>query len=446
MNKNTVKIAVRNITRQKKRSILLGSAIAFGVMIIILINGFTGGLNETMKENFTSLMGGHVYINGQEVLESGKVVNIIGDTDLLNKALDPVRDKIAEIHVRDETGRSEIIFGSKSAALILYGVNWDDEKLLKNTLIIKDGSFDALSDPKSIVIPDSVASKLGVKPGETVLVRLDTVTGQRNVGDFTVGAITKDPTGFSFVSAGYADISYLGELLGLKKGEFQYMNLYLKDIEQMDQVAASLTDTLKKIALVKDKESEDSKNEAHQRGMGFMMRGSTKSQEHWKGTKFSITTLNDVMEPVLQMIRILNIISVVLFVILLIITMVGLLNTFRMVLIERTREIGTMRAIGMQKKDIRNIFIMEALFLSLAGAAAGLVLALISMAVVGSITFHPQSSLGFFLLNQHLQFITSVKDILRIIAILSGMTLLAVYLPARRAARLGIADALRAKY
>ncbi len=446
MNTSIVKIAVKNISRQKKRSILLGSAIAFGVMIIILINGFTVGLRETMKENFTSLMGGHIYINGQEVLPSGKIVDIIGDRDLLNNALATARDDIKETHIRVQSGRSEIIFGSKSTSLLVYGVNWNEEKLLRDTLIVHQGSLDAVSNSNSIVIPDTVAEKLGVEVGESVLIRLDTVTGQRNVGDFIVAAITKDPGNFSFVSAGYADINYLGGLLGLKNGEFQYMNLYLKDISRMDAVSAKITEELKKTALIEEEDSEDTRNETHQRSMGFMMGGLTKTEDPWKGTKFSITTLNDVMEPVLQMIRILNIVSLSLFIILLTITMVGLLNTFRMVLIERTREIGTMRAIGMQKKDIRNIFLFEALFLSLAGAGFGLVVALLGMAAGGAVTFQTESSLGFFLLNQHIQFITSFKDIIRIILILSIMTLFAVYLPARKAAGLRVADALRTQY
>ncbi len=446
MSSNVIKIALRNITRQKKRSILLGSAITFGVMIIILLNSFTAGLTETIQENFTSLMGGHVYINGMEVTSSGKIVHAIGDKASLDQALEKVKDDIKEIHVRAQAGQSEIIFGSKSTRMLMYGVDWEEERLLEKTLILKEGSFDALSDPKAVIIPETVAEKLGVKAGETVLLRFDTVTGQRNVGDFVVGAISKDTSGFSFVSAGYADIAYLGNLLGLGEGEYQYVNLYLKDIHRMEAVAADLTSELKRIALVDVPDEKDTENNAHQKSMGFFMGGSTKTEDPWEGTKFSVSTLNDVMEPVLQMINILNAVALTLFLILLTITMVGLLNTFRMVLIERTREIGTLRAIGMHKKDIRNIFLFEALFLSLAGALAGLVIALIISSGVGAIAFKPESSLGFFLLNRHLLFITTFSGIMKVVVILSGMTLVSVYLPARRAARLKVANALRTQY
>ena len=44
-------IAFRNVVRQLKRSLLLGGAVAFGFFIFTLINGFTGGLINTVEVN-----------------------------------------------------------------------------------------------------------------------------------------------------------------------------------------------------------------------------------------------------------------------------------------------------------------------------------------------------------------------------------------------------------
>ena len=56
---------------------------------------------------------------------------------------------------------------------------------------------------------------------------------------------------------------------------------------------------------------------------------------------------------------------------------VGITNTFRMVVYERTREIGTMRALGFQRSQTRLLFLVEALLLSLSGVTAGMILAVI---------------------------------------------------------------------
>ena len=444
---NISKISMRNITRQKKRSFLLGGAIAFGVFIIITIGSFTAGMTETLKENFTSLMGGHIYILGTETLESGRIVQVIGNTADLERAINTVDDLVEEYHVRSQVQMGEIIFGSKSTTLQVSGVDWNKEQLLKDTLSIADGTLDNIETAGSLLIPENVAEKLGVLPGESVLIRMDTVTGQKNVGEFTVAAIIQEQDSFSFISAAYTEIGYLNDLIGLGPNEYQYLNLHLKDIEKMDIAAERLVTELEKTSLVEtgEEEEEDGKDRRH----GMMLRGGMSgisADEPWEGTKFSITTLNDIMEPVLQLVNILNIVSMVLFIILMLITMVGLINTFRMVLIERTKEIGAMRAIGMHRGSIRSIFLLEALYLSLFGAVAGILLSFSTTIITGLVRFTSDSPLGLFLHNGRLQFITSPGSVIKVVVMLSIMTLVAVYLPARKAAKLKVVDALRAQY
>ncbi len=443
---NILKISLRNVTRQKKRSFLLGGAIAFGMFIIITVGSFTTGITETLKANFTSIMGGHIYILGTETLDSGRVVQRIGDTGNLEEAVKTIDDMVAEYHVRSQVNQAEIIFGSKSANMQLSGVKWDEELQLKDTLIITDGSLDNVDSKGALLIPEKIAEKLDVLPGESVLVRMDTVTGQKNVGEFTVAAIVQEQSGFSFISAGYTGMAYLNELIGLGPDEYQYLNINLKDISRMDDVAARLTNELAKTSLiaVADDSADGERKRGHSMMFGGMFSGS--SAEPWDGTKFAVTTLNDLMEPVLQLVNILNIVSLVLFIILMIITMVGLINTFRMVLIERTREIGTMRAVGMHRGSIRSIFLMEALFLSLFGALGGIMLSLLVTGITGLIKFTSDSPLGLFLNNGRLQFITNPVSAIAVVLLLSIMTLLAVYLPAKKAAKLNVVDALRAQY
>ena len=444
---NISKISMRNITRQKKRSFLLGGAIAFGVFIIISLGSFTTGMTETLQENFTSIMGGHIYILGTETLDSGRVVQVIGDTDDLENAIDAVDDMVEEYHVRSQVRMGEIIFGSKSTTLQVSGINWDNEQLLKDTLTISDGNLDNIDTAGSLLLPESVAEKLGVLPGESVLIRMDTVTGQKNVGEFTVSAIIQEQESFSFISAGYTEMGYLNNLIGLEPNEYQYLTLHLKNIETMDAVAAQLVTELEKTSLVdtsEDDDEEDQQDKMH--GMMFGGGMSSAADEPWDGTKFGITNLNDIMEPVLQLVNILNIVSIALFAILLVITMVGLINTFRMVLIERTKEIGTMRAIGMHRGSVRSIFLLEALYLSLFGAAAGILISFATTIIAGLIRFNAESNLGLFLHNGRLQFITTPGRVILVVFILAVITLLAVYMPARKAAKLKVVDSLRAQY
>ncbi|HUX52215.1 MAG TPA: hypothetical protein VMW73_15580, partial [Spirochaetia bacterium] len=78
----SILMALRNLNRQKKRSFLLGGAIAFGLMIVTIINGFTGSFVQNVDENFSHLFAGHIFITGTEKLANGRRVSIIRDDAL----------------------------------------------------------------------------------------------------------------------------------------------------------------------------------------------------------------------------------------------------------------------------------------------------------------------------------------------------------------------------
>ena len=62
--------------------------------------------------------------------------------------------------------------------------------------------------------------------------------------------------------------------------------------------------------------------------------------------------------------------------------LIGVVNTMRMSIRERTREIGTTRAIGMQRNDVRSVFVMEIVILSVFACVAGILLAYGLMALL----------------------------------------------------------------
>jgi len=443
----SARIAIRNIARQKKRTILLGGAIAFGVLTIILIGSFTSGVLENVRENFTGIFGGHIYISGQELSPTERILSRIGDTEILDKELASFEEDIAGIHVRSRA-RGDAIFGSRQESISLEGVDWQAEPTLWDDLGIIEGDPGLLSQEDFIILPESVASALDVEVGEAVLFRLNTVSGQANVGEFTLAGLYRNNQSFN-ISGGYADLSFLNSLIGLEADEFQFLNITLHELGRIDAVAGALYRQLQLAGEVEPR-GDEAENEGMRGGMMSLMGGGAASladdEEPWEGTKFTITTLNDMMDPILSLVRVLDLIRTGLFVILLLITMVGLLNTFRMILIERTQEIGTMRAIGMQRIGVRNIFLWEALFLALFGAVAGLLIALGLMGTLSSIHLNTDNVLQLFTRNGQFAFPFVWDDVATTVLLLSGITLISAWLPARKAAKLKPADALRISY
>jgi len=135
-----IKLALRNLSRQKKRTFLLGGAIAFGLMIVTVINGFVGAFVSNISENFANLAAGHVFIQGVEKSSSGKEFDIIRDDSTLLAAA-----KETGIPAKYITKRSSfqgtLVFAGKSAQLTMQGVDFANETFLPERLIFKSGGM-----------------------------------------------------------------------------------------------------------------------------------------------------------------------------------------------------------------------------------------------------------------------------------------------------------------
>jgi ABC-type antimicrobial peptide transport system permease subunit len=168
--------------------------------------------------------------------------------------------------------------------------------------------------------------------------------------------------------------------------------------------------------------------------------GSTK----YKGAVVDVESMYEMASDVLKLEGALNLITFSAVLVLFFIILIGVINTLRMTIRERTREIGTIRAIGMQKKDVRNSFILETMFLGLFSAITGTALAFLTMFGLSRITFHAEDNpLSMLLVNSHLNFMPSVGATFFYIALIVAISVVTAYFPAQRAAKMPAADALR---
>jgi putative ABC transport system permease protein len=432
-----LKIAARNLNRQKKRTFLLGGAIAFGMLIITMINGFTGSFVENVGENFSHLLAGHIFIDGVEKSEEGEPVSVIHDDSVLLETIEE-----ADLPLKFITRRSDftgtLIFQGETVSQSIVGANWQEENYLTDRLVLVEGSFENMKDRQGIIITKDIARSLNVQLNERILVRLRTATGQQNVGDFTVAAICHDPGLFGNMSA-YANIEYVNELLDLQPGEYMTLGIFLNDFYKIDESAEKVYTSLRQKVDVfdRDKQMEDDRNP-----LAALFRQA--EEEEWQGVRYRLMTLNDALEEVEQVVRILNNAGLIIMLILFIIVMVGITNTFRMIIFERVREIGTMRALGLQKNEVRRLFLLEAFFLTLGGVAAGMILAGIAMLILSKIFWGLDSPMYILLKNGYMTFKPGVLRVAGNIALVSALTLLAAFFPTRKAAKMQPVDALRA--
>ena len=439
MNTVLPRIAARNLLRQKKRTTLLAGAIAFGIMIVTLINGFAGSFIQNVSENFAYLMGGHVFISGSEYTESGKRISVIRDDSVIMQALSESGQKWSSLQKTSET-TATLIFEGKSISQNLTGIDLAHSTMLKERLALVSGSWDNLAWPNAIILSQSVAKKLNALPGDTVVAQFQTVTGQNNIGEFRLAAVTVDSSFIGSIMT-YVQLDYLNSLIGLGKNEYMSLGIMLDQLERSDAFATSLYTSMKGMGLQLFERSTQDENGAM---TPFQAMIGSQNSEEWTGTQYRVFTVDDVLAQAKQIVVALDTASVAILIVLFAIVMIGISNSFRMAMYERIREIGTMRAVGVQRNEIRSMFLYEALFLALAGAVVGIILALVVMAILGLITFDPQSPVFLILKRGHLSFYLPPLRALGNIAIIAVLTLVAVYAPANAAAKMPPAEALRA--
>lgn len=168
------------------------------------------------------------------------------------------------------------------------------------------------------------------------------------------------------------------------------------------------------------------------------------TKKKWRATVVEVGTMYETAEQILKLQGVLNLITLSAVLVLFFIILIGVVNTLRMTIRERTREIGTIRAIGMRRADVRNIFVLETLLLAFFASVAGVLLALLTMGGLSHMTLHMgDNPMGMFLVNSRLYFLPAAGGIvgnMALIMILAGVT---AYFPARRAANLPPSVALR---
>lgn len=446
----TVSLALRNLTRNKRRNAILAIAIAFGFFVVTAIDGLTTGMVGNLENQITQLVGGNVITQGLEWLppetEGGKakIVNIVRDRDYIKNIVDKCGIKY-DYYSCFTSESGQLIFNGKKAVAQLYGRDLTEKFLLDSFKFVSGGINPELEN--GLIISDKTAESMNLQVGDQVIFSTNTVYGQNTFADMTVMGIIKSNSFINTMQA-YCDIEDLNKIIEMPEGGYSMFSLYLKDKNQQTKAAMMIENAIHADHETNPEINATSRLEAMKTNPTNIGRGIEKQldvrkpENEWKGVKYGVETLYDEIPQIKTVLNIVHVITTVILIVILLIVMVGVSNTYRMVLYERIREIGTMRALGMTGKDTRRIFTNEAVILCVIGALAGLIFAGIVMFIVHLIPI-TNESLSFFLSKGHFSFKLSILSIIIQYIILIVLTTLAVRGSAKQAARMSPAEALR---
>ena len=446
----TISLALRNLTRNKRRNAILAIAIAFGFFVVTAIDGLTTGMVGNMENQITQLVGGNVITQGLEWLppetEGGKakIVNIVRDRDYIKNIVDKCGIKY-DYYSCFTSESGQLIFNGKKSVAQLYGRDLTEKFLLDSFKFVSGGINPELEN--GLIISDKTAESMNLQVGDQVIFSTNTVYGQNTFADMTVMGIIKSNSFINTMQA-YCDIEDLNKIIEMPEGGYSMFSLYLKDKNQQTKAAMMIENAIHADHETNPEINATSRLQAMKTNPNNIGKGIDKQldvrkpENEWKGVKYGVETLYDEIPQIKTVLNIVHVITTVILIVILLIVMVGVSNTYRMVLYERIREIGTMRALGMTGKDTRRIFTNEAVILCVIGALAGLIFAGIVMFIVHLIPI-TNESLSFFLSKGHFSFKLSILSIIIQYIILIVLTTLAVRGSAKQAARMSPAEALR---
>jgi putative ABC transport system permease protein len=270
-------------------------------------------------------------------------------------------------------------------------------------MVLYDGR--PLSDQVSsaIGVSHGLARALNLKLGETAVAMAPTVSGQVNALDAQLYQLIDAP------------IEALEDKLALVPLKFA-QDLY--DTSSVDRVTVVLDAT------------------AHTDAMRTVLAREFAAA----GLMVEVKTWNELSPFYTKVKKMFDVIFAISFLIVFTIVVMSVVNTFTMAVMERTREIGTLRALGVKRRGIVSLFSLESVVLGVSGSAIGIALTLLVVVLVGWLepTWIPPQMARRVPLQIHLvpQFWLFSTGILVVLSMLSAI------IPARKAAKMPITHAL----
>jgi putative ABC transport system permease protein len=289
----------------------------------------------------------------------------------------------------------------------VVGLDWQREAAYFNKLSFTEPPSPA--EDNSIFISAPIARELGARRGDNIILEVLTAGGQKNTGPFIIAGIVEDENFFSYYKV-YVSRLTLNRLIGFADEDCSLIGFYIKgraDIEEKRE--ALYNELLPRIPtgpLVYDRTAfNDETNKVE------------------KGTSVFLLTLPVYLSEVSQLMDAIDLASRVLYGMMLAIIMVSAAVTCRLILHERTRETGTMRAIGFYESDVRSIFTLEIFILAFFSLSAGFVFALFFNGLLSRASFSWFPGFEIFMQNGKLAALylpkTLVYNILAVLLILA---------------------------
>jgi ABC-type lipoprotein release transport system permease subunit len=426
------RIALMNLIEHHRRTIFLGGAIAVVTSMFVLLGALSNGISHALIDTATTLASGHLNVGGFYKITAGQAAPLVAD---FPKVRQIVTKSVPELDFMVERGRGwgKLVSDQGSMQAGINGIDITQEPNFKSVLKILRGSIEDLAQPNTILLFESQAKKLGLDVGDALTISAQTTRGVANTIDCRVVGVAQD-LGLMSQWNVFVQTEVLRVLYQLNPRTTGVLQLHLKPqyVDNLLPIAARLRKTLE----------DNGYRIMEPDPRAFFFKFQTVSREGWTGQKLDVTTWQDELSFMMWTMNALQGLSALLLIILVAIVVTGIMNTLWIAIRERTREIGTLRAIGMPRFGVLRMFLIETTLLGLFGAAAGVVLGCAIALALNAAHIHVPISVQLFLMRDTVFLALEPRALLSAVILITVVTGAAALYPSLRAARLKPVDAM----
>lgn len=337
MFRDHVKLAVKNLRHRMSRSLLTLLGIAIGIMAIISLMGLGEGMQQAVTGELSSLSdiiivtsgGGFISSFGGGGSSSSEYFTERDISDIERiQGVEEVTTQLTSMAFAEYNGETTVVSLTGMDPLVIQLQYADTNR--------EAGDFLQESDQNKIMIGYTIAHETfdaDISVGGRIK-----INGEKF---FVTGIFAKQ--GMGGVSSDSLILMNLRDFKSLT-GQSNISIIYLRveDVNDAESIASQVEDAV--------------------------------NENHGRKDFATATTMTSILETVQSIIGILQLVLVAIASIALVVASIGIMNTMLTSVMERTREIGIMKAIGATNKDIMSIFIIEGMLVSSIGGIVGIIL------------------------------------------------------------------------
>jgi putative ABC transport system permease protein len=410
-----MKLAIRNLLRYKRRSLLTGLLIAVGVVSVVVFVGLSDSFKGAVVGQITDSVFSHLQVH-----RKGYMASI--DNLPLDRMIQPAAYLKLEDILKKAPGvegfSPRIKFGSmlsdyaQTTNIRLNGIYPEKEDIAAPLLKtrIKNNQMDTIPLKKGqMLLPEVLAIGMGLRTGDTIVLVANNKDGSVNGMTFEVSGIVESLMGPGGRD-GYVHIEDAAALLRMEGMEISEVAIRMNDFDRIGETESTLRNTLEPILNQQGKPA------------------------------FELHTWSE-LSPFYNVVQMIDLMTLGIKVILIAVVLISVLNVMMMSVYERIREIGTLAAMGTSPGKIMGLFVAEGFSLGLASSIAGAVLGLAILLLL-NIT---GVDVAFGTRNQIFSISPRIAswDVVSACLIVLLVSVLASLQPAAKAAKLEPVEALR---